>query len=501
MTARIWAFFLASRDNPHRRLCPHPPIVAPDQLRLDVAELDKLLQLDRVEQRHYMDGKSDSLPEKDRNNGHKPDRHIKSRAVDSSALIARYFLIKEHRKTKKDHKSLTQSLFDTMSILSFEYERFPRLEDVVGGMSGVEGRVATLYRSLRSNHIAAIEPVSEQSVKDLLTRGILSCACMDGLKTLIRSGQGPETSMLTKALHFTLSDAKSLTKSFREETWQDGESSPLSHLDPTRLEHALRSWNSVRPNPIFNSLWLCLEPLFTLPHELSAWKGPRARLHRRTDSPKSKSQADYYLNDSDAAHIVMICIHALTSHVSKGRPRTWKQIRQLRAEGKVIPDARQKWQWSQPDNYQRPWLRIIDELEYEPALRLAKRLVRAIAARKCFTEILKVTSSDKDKNGSLNPVPPQHTDHPECRPSDPLLNILISHLGEVNRQKPTWHKRLKHKSVASKASALEDPGWTVSSVFLEWLRTIVMKEWAGEMELKRWEPAGAAVEMMAHLCK
>lgn len=35
---------------------------------------------------------------------------------------------------------------------------------------------------------------------------------------------------------------------------------------------------------------------------------------------------------------------------------------------------------------------------------------------------------------------------------------------------------------------------------LEWLRTIVLKAWDGEVLVKRWEGAGAAIEIISDLC-
>jgi hypothetical protein len=131
-------------------------------------------------------------------------------------------------------------------------------------------------------------------------------------------------------------------------------------------------------------------------------------------------------------------------------------------------------------HFVHPWLDIIDELEYEPALRLADRLVRGIAARRCFSEILHTLSR-------------QAGERQESKlPTFGLMDILTKHLTIVEAQASQSRLNL---------DTGRDPGWTVTSVFMEWLRTIIIKQWDCKSEVHRWSAVGGAIEIMSDFCK
>ena len=293
---------------------------------------------------------------------------------------------------------------------------------------------------------------------------------------------------VNRSLYYTLSDPDTLLRSFREEPWKEGGHSPLPHMNPGRLSHAFRAWNKRNGSLVFDSLWIATKALFTPPPELVVQKSPRLRASlRSTDSnmfanpplsPSDDSNQSMYLSDLDATHIIMICIHALTSSVPNGWPHVWSQIRKLRSWGVILPQYPTE---TQHDAYLDPWISITDELEYEPALRLADRLVRGIAARRCFSEILK-TLSDRASE--------QPQDYQESHFN--LTGLLIKHLTIVEGQALASRRDLKTD---------EDPGWTVTSIFLEWLRTIIIMWWDGKAEVHRWSAVGGAIEIMADLCK
>lgn len=291
---------------------------------------------------------------------------------------------------------------------------------------------------------------------------------------------------VNRSLYYTLSDPDTLLRSFREEPWKEGGHSPLPHMNPGRLSHAFQAWNKRNGSLVFDSLWTATKALFTPPPELVAQKSPRLRASlKSTDSnmfanpplsPSDDSNQSMYLSDLDAVHIIMICIHALTSSVPNGWPHAWSQIRKLRSWGVILPQCPTE---TQHNAYLDPWIGITDELEYEPALRLSDRLVRGIAARRCFSEILK-TLSDRATE--------QQQDYQESRFH--LTDLLIKHLTIVEGQALASRRDLKTD---------EDPGWTVTSIFLEWLRTIIIMGWDGKAEVHRWSAVGGAIEIMADL--
>ncbi|KAL1794520.1 hypothetical protein ACET3X_007941 [Alternaria dauci] len=291
------------------------------------------------------------------------------------------------------------------------------------------------------------------------------------------------TPLVNRSLFYALSDPQNLLTSFHDAN-PDFKDSPLPHLDSSHLVNSFRDWNLRNGALIFDSLWLALEALFTCPPELVAQKSPRPRPSRKGASTGShssepsgyqddKAAASRYLDTHEAAHIVMICIHALTSLVPIGWPHTWAQIRELRSWGVMVPNAAPN-----TDAFAHPYMDIIDELEYEPAIRLADRLLRAIGARTCFEHVIASLNGDADMTGS----------------STTLMDVVIEHLEVLERTSMVAKLRL-----TSHHDLDRDPGWTVTATFIEWLRTVIVKKWESKAEINKWSSVGTAVMLLGKL--
>jgi len=294
--------------------------------------------------------------------------------------------------------------------------------------------------------------------------------------------------LVNRSLFYTLSDPEKLLASFHDNN-QDFKDSPLPHLDSTRLANSFRDWNHRNGALIFDSLWLALDALFVSPPELDVQKSPRLRPSRKgasNSSPSDQSSSGHqgasrYLETHEAAHIVMICIHALTSLVPLGWPHTWAQIRKLRSWGVMVPTATPN-----TDAFAHPYMDIIDELEYEPAVRLADRLLRAIGMRTCYEHIL----------ASLDVAEANHDDSEQVPPSVGLVDMVIQHLEVVERVGLATKMKLN-----SSHDRDGDPGWTVTATFMEWLRTIIVKKWDSKAEINKWSSVGTAVMVLDKLRK
>jgi hypothetical protein len=295
----------------------------------------------------------------------------------------------------------------------------------------------------------------------------------------------PTKPFVNRSLFYALSDPDTLLKSFHEDNLAF-QASPLSHLDSARLAHSFRDWDRRNGALIFDSLWTAVEALFRAPPELDVQKSPRLRPSLKgasTDSstgmsPRNETDASggRYLSNLEAAHIVMICIHALTSLVSVGWPHTWAQLRNLRSWGIIIPHAAPN-----TDEFTHPYLNIVDELEYEPAIRLADRLLRGIGARTCFEHILASLRKQDEGQG-----------HRRHLSSDvAVMDLIMQHLGVVE------HVALTSKrTMTTNSNPSEDPGWTVTATFMEWLKTIIMKKWDNKVEINKWSSVGTAIMLI-----
>ncbi|KAF2830354.1 hypothetical protein CC86DRAFT_160452 [Ophiobolus disseminans] len=300
----------------------------------------------------------------------------------------------------------------------------------------------------------------------------------------------PSKPFVNRSLFYNFSDPETLLKSFHDRNIAF-EKSPLPHLDSAHLTHSFRDWNRRNGALIFDSLWIALEALYTPPPEICSQKSPRLRPSRKSTSRCSSteqlpgddsnaSKPHRYLSNVEAAHIVMVCIHALTSLISVGWPHTWTRLRKLRSWGIVMPIAA-----PDTDEYTHPYLNIVDELEYEPAIRLAERLLGALGARTCFEHILATIKKQE--------VHQEASDNEDC--DDSLVDMVVQHLKVVERVALASKRRMTPNS----SSASEDPGWTVTATLVEWLKTIITKKWDSKVQMNKWSSVGSAVMLLDKL--
>lgn len=326
----------------------------------------------------------------------------------------------------------------------------------------------------------------------------LSCETLDQLKQEAHVRQDLESpiessfrqqttiaspqSFVDRSLFYTLSNTDTLLRSFQDPS-ESFQASSLPHLNSFRLAHSFRDWSQRHGSLIFDSLSVAVEALFTRPptlgtsstaeNEPSASTATSSALH--TSKPTCPPR---YLNNYEAAHVVMICIHALTSHVPVGWPQSWAQLRSLRSWGVIIPSAR-----ADADNFVDPYVNIIDAFEYEPAARLLNRLLKAIGVRVCFEHILAAKQQDTTAPNA-DPVEPKES----------LTNILIRHLVVVERVALEGKRKMKSVGAIPK-----EPGWTVTATFIEWLKTAIIKHWNGKVEINKWSNVGTAVILLHEL--
>ncbi|KAF2837403.1 hypothetical protein M501DRAFT_995322 [Patellaria atrata CBS 101060] len=284
--------------------------------------------------------------------------------------------------------------------------------------------------------------------------------------------QSPQDAFVDRSLFHTLANPKILLQSFRGEIYSDPSlevSAAVKILNPHNLVTAFSCWTNVNGSLIFDSLWQSLKVLFNPPPGLSLPKSKRSKsLHQGTSDPLSTGDSDMRVDDADAAHIAIICIYALTSLIRTLDLNQSVYIRQHRAMGLVFKDTDQ-------DPSTLPFLNenlsMRDGLEYEPALRLADQLVRALAARKCFSEIAQTTGG---KSADVTASTKQMSN---------VMSIIIHHFQFVEQYKN------------------REFGFHLNLIpfFLDWLRAVILKHWDGKALVNRWSETGGAIEIMSNL--
>lgn len=250
---------------------------------------------------------------------------------------------------------------------------------------------------------------------------------------------GPENktwSYVDESLHQCLSNPKRLLASFRDEI--ETQFDPLPHLHPVKMHRAFAAWQGINGALVFDSLWQSLECLFTPPPELKIRKNSKSK-HSKAHGLSLHGDKLTYVPDEDAAHIIMICIHALSA----------------------LGDTAEDWA-KLAGEAPRAGLMSLDQLSYEPAIRLATRMVRAISARQCFSEMLAKTT--------------------EVSSRSPIL-LVYAHFRSC-------------RGVRTDNSLGWDWDFLLIGNLRLWLDEVLFKTWRGEHEVKRWDAFGSAAECL-----
>lgn len=285
---------------------------------------------------------------------------------------------------------------------------------------------------------------------------------------------------IAQSVFFVFSSARQILRSFGTEGTENTDSHPMemeNRLDVSNIHESLQRLFTVCPWDIaLHSLWSGLDKLFVPPDDIPCSARSSRRPSRSstmvggtTATPvarrMSESAGKEHLSDADAAYIATVALFVLVSSVPDLEIGTWRGLLHMRATGAVASSTNMKG--LSPEQAQQA-LQATDRFEHELGLRLVDRLVRALAARLAYHEISKtrrVYSLDLPKQKGVS-----------------VLDRIMDHLSE--------HHNLKHS---------RSPGST--SLIVEWLRTLFLREWDGNPEVARSSAAGGAVQIIALMYK
>jgi hypothetical protein len=80
--------------------------------------------------------------------------------------------------------------------------------------------------------------------------------------------------------------------------------------------------------------------------------------------------------------------------------------------------------------------------------------------------------------------------------NDTLVDVIVRHLEVVERVALASKRRMNSNQDTS-----QDPGWTVTATFMEWLRTIIIKKWDSKAVINKWSSVGTAIMVLDKLRK
>jgi hypothetical protein len=359
-----------------------------------------------------------------------------------------------------DPRSLTQQLFNSESLRNIH--SFENTDP------------SKLLRDESAVRVSAPVPMSCDDLIGLCdaTRSARSAS------SPVKQDDATQFGHLYLTLHCLFSNFSSLADSFPDEPMSVLASSGITHtaIHHIRLHHVFESVHAFgqdASNLVFDSIWQALEPIFESPFD-PTHQGPRSFQTVPSDSKNSR-----------VSNVVYHAIHALTSLVPRAQRGVWHMVWSTLVNGKAYGKQRNL----RDDPVASPWLSILDSFEQESALRMAKRLVRAIGARTCLEETLCACGVEDAK-----PNPRLQIWKTSRRIRESVTDLLIQEEQSIRLAtfKTKYRDELRHGG--------ELVG-TTSLVWLEWLRKCFLKEWDGSLHINRWSVAGSALELIEDLCK
>ncbi|OJD24122.1 hypothetical protein ACJ73_04517 [Blastomyces percursus] len=297
---------------------------------------------------------------------------------------------------------------------------------------------------------------------------------------------------VVQSVFYVLSSPRQLVQSFRKDSPTSAgidRRESVATLDIEQVEYSFRVLHRICPwETILHSLWASLAKLFVPPREFSLprphmlpvrWAAPSSRAISKPGffPPYNTDTLENYIPDADAAYISVITLLALSSFIPQTDPKTWEIIRHIRSSGTVLPDAEMR---KHPRSTRRSLVAISEMFEHDLALRLVNRLVRVISARMAFHEI------SKTRTINIRDI--------ERQEKHDFTRLIIQTLRDFSKT--------NEKSSQTSPSYLYDERPTnPHMVAVEWLRSLLLKEWDGKPEMAKSGAVGGALQLLASMYK
>ncbi|KAI1741621.1 hypothetical protein F4680DRAFT_56076 [Xylaria scruposa] len=250
-----------------------------------------------------------------------------------------------------------------------------------------------------------------------------------------------------QSIFHVLSDPDALLESF---TTHDGV------VDSQAVWYCMLRLTRAAPHLVFDSLWIAMAGLFAPPRTLQTSRSPTAKVF-------ATSQRSF--SNAEAASLMSICFHALVAAAPLVTDsRQLFDMSRIRSHGLLLtgsgPGAEQRAMLS---------LQYEDAFNDDLALRLARRLLMAILARRSFDELVDL---DLDLVDSVK--------------EPGVLETLLSQIEPSMQSAMRFSK--SEQSIHEKR---------VPILLLDWARTVMIQEWTGRPDVPGDGPFGGALMLIA----
>ncbi|KAK6003157.1 hypothetical protein QM012_001002 [Aureobasidium pullulans] len=357
-----------------------------------------------------------------------------------------------------DHKSIMQQLFNSESLRSIHLIKDA---DSLGPLNDDSSIEIPSYRSMSC---------------DDLTK--LCNTALSARFTVLPSEQDVQHVYLLATLRCLFSNFSYLAHSFLDNPMDILPGTTTSHstifcIKLHRVLELVHALGQDASSVVLDSIWQSLEPLFESPFDP---KHTESRSFQTFPSDRKGSRVP---------SVVHYAIHALASFVPQASRESWHTVWSATVNGKAYGKQKR----SSDERDLPPWLSILDQFEQEPALRMARRLIRAIGARTCLEETLVACDV-----GNAKPDPRLQIWKTDHKIRESIIDLLVSEEQSIRLStfKTKYRDDLRHGG--------ELVG-TTSLIWLEWLRKCFLKEWDGSLRINRWSVAGSALELIEDLWK
>ena len=306
-------------------------------------------------------------------------------------------------------------------------------------------------------------------------------------------------SFALQSIVYVLSTSKALLQSFKRHGLDqiEGEINAIHHAD---IIVAFRQLGDIEIHPrrVFPSLWASLGDAFAI-HRHSRSSSYRILSSLRTSDSfstplRSMDQSPQIdnaemMSDQDAAHVMKIVLAALAASVPRVNNSTWEDVVRHRSSGHITPYDPLHGVYAI-----RAFQMVMDSYEDELAINLMIRLIRVFSSHRCYSQ-LSETRDDVHVEDSIGR-------EQGSKFSKELVSFMNDH-GKILTLTPDIIAFEKLMARTTENSESKYPFYrrqSFSTIVLEWVRTVILKEWDGKPEVQRWNVVGGGLDLMACLC-
>ena len=284
-----------------------------------------------------------------------------------------------------------------------------------------------------------------------------------------------------QSISYVLADARTLLKSFVHYYRDSNSCTTVWSYDLLLMTSCLRLLRHLdfQPFSILPSLSMstrCIHPLNSGRKRTSAMK---------TSMPPLSGLSDA-LDDVEASHIVKIIVAALIATVPEYDAETLFAVSKLRAAGNIAPCLT----GDSPPRYRYMVERVLNvasNFEDEMALSLVKSMVEAIVARQYRVK------SSQDYKESYWSLEDSFHGTISYLIADDFKMVHSTSQASPSLKGSTWYEHFQPKVTPGLKQPL--------LVLIEWLRTLILKEWDGKVRVKRCSAIGGALSLLSQICE